>query len=181
MWQLSIQRQLRDRRLWVITFFYSFGKENLKMAQIKNKVLLPNIQRNVEDEFPKQRISNFLVTEVEKLQERYGDEQLFVSHSNLKIVLPYSTRKSIPIVFPDLDWLEHGIIRDIKSADWRCLQNCFRVQAKRHSIWRSDLLLGTQWRELLQLPFGDLDFRLRTVFFTALFLSRFTCKSNRIL
>jgi hypothetical protein len=42
-------------------------------------------------------------------------------------------------------------------------------------------LLGTQWRELLQLPFGDLDFRLRTVFFTALFLSRFTCKSNRIL
>jgi hypothetical protein len=73
------------------------------MAQIKNKVLLPNIQRNVEDEFPKQRISDFLVTEVEKLQERYGDEQLFVSHSNLKIVLPYSTRKSIPIVFPDLD------------------------------------------------------------------------------
>nr|CAH0098208.1 unnamed protein product [Daphnia galeata] len=47
------------------------------MAQIKNKVLLPNIQRNVEDEFPKQRISDFLVTEVEKLQERYGDEQLF--------------------------------------------------------------------------------------------------------
>ena len=49
------------------------------MAQVKNKVLLPNIQRNVEDEFPKQRISDFLVTEVEKLKERYGDEQLFVS------------------------------------------------------------------------------------------------------
>ncbi len=49
------------------------------MAQVENKVLLPNIQRNVEDEFPKQPISDFLVTEVEKLKERYGEEQLFVS------------------------------------------------------------------------------------------------------
>ncbi|EFX86116.1 hypothetical protein DAPPUDRAFT_313128 [Daphnia pulex] len=47
------------------------------MTQVENKVLLPNIQRNVEDEFPNQRISDFLVTEVEKLKERYGDEQLF--------------------------------------------------------------------------------------------------------
>lgn len=52
------------------------------MAQVENKVLLPKIQRNVEDEFPKQRISDFLIAEVEKLQERYGDEQLFVSRSS---------------------------------------------------------------------------------------------------
>lgn len=58
------------------------------MAQVENKVLLPNIQRNVEDEFPNQRISDFLVTEVEKLKERYGDEQLFVSRFSSKILLP---------------------------------------------------------------------------------------------
>ncbi|KAI9561749.1 hypothetical protein GHT06_012710 [Daphnia sinensis] len=48
------------------------------MAQIKNKILFPNLNRNPEDEFPKQRVPDYLISEVEKLIKLHGDLKLFV-------------------------------------------------------------------------------------------------------
>ncbi|KAI9561750.1 hypothetical protein GHT06_012711 [Daphnia sinensis] len=48
------------------------------MAQIKNKILFPNVNRNPEDEFPKQRVPEYLISEVEKLIQLHGDLELFV-------------------------------------------------------------------------------------------------------
>lgn len=49
------------------------------MAQIKNKILFPNLNRNPEDEFPKQRVPYYLISKVEKLIQLHGDLELFVS------------------------------------------------------------------------------------------------------
>ncbi len=51
------------------------------MVDSKNKILFPNIDRNPEDEFPKQCVAEFLISAVKQLEDRYGDRNLFVSHS----------------------------------------------------------------------------------------------------
>ncbi|XP_057376453.1 luciferin 4-monooxygenase-like [Daphnia carinata] len=48
------------------------------MAQIKNKILFPDLNRNPEDEFPKQRVPDYVISEVEKLIQLHGDLELFI-------------------------------------------------------------------------------------------------------
>lgn len=49
------------------------------MEQTNNFILLPDIQRSPESEFPNLRVCDFIISELKKLKQQYGDETILVS------------------------------------------------------------------------------------------------------
>lgn len=70
------------------------------MAQTENKVLMPNVRRNPEHEFPKKSVTEYLISETRKLKELYGDLELFVSRSSL----PYQQSFNDNHIYVKVDW-----------------------------------------------------------------------------
>lgn len=53
------------------------------MEKSNNFILLPDIQRSPESEFPNLRVCDFIISELKKLKEQYGDETILVSLFNV--------------------------------------------------------------------------------------------------
>ena len=45
----------------------------------KNLIVLPDFQRDPKTEFPSCRVVEFLIAELKRLSDSFGDEKLFVS------------------------------------------------------------------------------------------------------
>ena len=50
------------------------------MAESTNNIISSNIHRESENEFPKQRVCEFLISSIQTLKQQYGEQSLFVSN-----------------------------------------------------------------------------------------------------